>query len=93
MNDLLKIAVVPFAVMSFSLAAHAQTSVYQDPDKCMADVTALDSDDDGYITGDEMGNRGTIATNVDTDGDGRISKDELTVGCNDKLVEALEDDS
>lgn len=90
MKDLLKIGIIPaVALMGFAGIANAQSSVYQDPAKCNAEVMALDTDGDGYVTGDEMGNRGTIATNVDSDGDGRISSEELTVGCDNSLVEAL----
>jgi hypothetical protein len=91
MKDLLKFGIVPaVALMGFAGVANAQSSVYQDPAQCNAEVMALDTDADGFVTGDEMGNRGTIATNVDTDGDGRISREEVTVGCDNSLVEALE---
>jgi len=89
MKDLLKITLVPFALAAFTTAANAQANVYQDPDKCMAEMTALDSDGDGFITGDEMGTRGTIATQVDTNDDGRIAPEELTVACDNNLVQAL----
>ena len=72
--------------------ANAQQSVYQNPEQCKTEVSALDANADGYVDADEMGNRGTIATNVDVDGDGQISRDELVVACDNSLVEALEGD-
>lgn len=71
--------------------ANAQQSVYQNPEQCKAEVGALDSNADGYVSADEMSVRGgTIQTNVDVDGDGQISRDELVVACDNSLVEALE---
>ena len=92
MKDLLKFAIVPaVALVGFAGVANAQSSVYQDPAKCMSEVGGLDADGDGYVSNEEMMTRGgTIATNVDTDGDGRISSEEMTVGCDSKLVEALQ---
>jgi Ca2+-binding EF-hand superfamily protein len=70
--------------------ANAQQSVYQNPEQCKAEVGALDMNADGYVDATEMGDRGTIQTNVDTDGDGQISRDEMVVACDNSLVEALE---
>jgi hypothetical protein len=70
--------------------ANAQQSVYQNPEQCKTDVTALDANTDGFVDATEMGNRGKIQTNVDVDGDGMISRDELVVACDNSLVEALE---
>ena len=79
------------SLLLFGMAgvANAQTSTYQDPDQCRAEVTALDVDSDGYITDAEIADRGNIETNVDTDGDGRISSDEVVVACDSKLMDAL----
>jgi Ca2+-binding EF-hand superfamily protein len=73
--------------------ANAQSSVYQDPDQCKSEVGALDADTDGFVTEEEMADRGTIETNVDTDGDGKISQEEMVVACDNSLVEALKSDS
>lgn len=70
--------------------ANAQQSVYQNPEQCKAEVGGLDGNADGYVDATEMGDRGTIQTNVDVDGDGQISRDELVVACDNSLVEALE---
>ena len=76
-------------IMGMAGVANAQTSVYQDPDKCSAEVGALDVNNDRYISDAEIEGRGSISTNVDTDGDGRISQEEMTVACDNKLMEAL----
>jgi hypothetical protein len=83
------IGLASLLILGLAGSANAQTSAYQDPDQCSAEVTALDVDRDGYITNAEIAGRGTIETNVDTDGDGRISSDEVVVACDSKLMDAL----
>ncbi|RIA55750.1 EF-hand domain-containing protein [Dichotomicrobium thermohalophilum] len=85
-----KYALMPLMLAAFMTPLNAQTSVYQDPERCVAEMSALDADGDGYLTDDEVGEYMTISTRVDTDGDGRISSEELVVACEQQLVEALE---
>lgn len=85
----LTMGLVTLIFMGLTQFANAQSSVYTNPEECSADVGALDVNNDGYVTDAEMAGRGTIETNVDTDGVGRISRDEMTVACNDKTMQAL----
>ena len=70
-------------------SAFAQSSVYTDPKQCTTEVGGLDVNADGYVDAAEMKGRGEINTNVDVNGDGRISRDEMTVACDSKTMEAL----
>jgi len=83
------IGLASLLLLGMAGVANAQTSPYQDPAQCRAEVTALDVNGDGYITDAEIAGRGSIETNVDTDGDGRISGDEVVVACDSKLMDAL----
>lgn len=82
-----KYALMPLVMVAFTTPLSAQTQVYEDPERCVAEMSALDTDGDGYLTDDEVGEYMTISTNVDTDGDGRISREELVVACERGLVE------
>lgn len=87
MYTLWKYAVLPLVLAAFVSPVNAQTQVYEDPQRCIAEMSALDTDGDGYLTDDEIGEFMTISTRVDTDGDGRVSQDELVVACEEGLVE------
>lgn len=51
-----------FLMIGLTVAAHAQRSgVYQDPRKCVADMSALDVHGDGRISRDEL----TVACDSD----------------------------
>ena len=76
------------AALVFSPIAQAK-DMYTDPDKCVAEVGALDVNGDGYVDNDEYAAYGRVETNVDTDGDGRISGDEKVVACKDGAMQAL----
>ena len=85
----MNVALASLLLLGAAGVAQAQNSPYATPQECTADVTALDVNNDGYVTSEEISGRGTIETNVDTDGDGRISLQEMTVACNSKTMEAL----
>lgn len=92
MNALVKYTFLPLMLLAFAGTANiadAQQHRFQSSERCVAELSALDEDGDGYISDAEMGEYSEVATRVDTDGDGRISRDELVVACDDTLVQAL----
>ena len=71
--------------------AFAQSKTFgADPQNCVSNVSALDTNGDSYVDNGEMATYSRIETNVDTDGDGRISRNEVTVACRDGALDALQ---
>ncbi len=64
----MKASLAAAMILGLSCVANAQSSAYTSPQECVSDVTALDVNQDHYISQAEIEGRGTIDTNVDTDG-------------------------
>ena len=85
----MKAYVLAAACIALSFGSvQAQTRV--DPDKCIAEIGALDTNGDGYVDGREFARYGQIETNVDTDHDGWISAEERTVACRRGVFRSLQ---
>jgi hypothetical protein len=70
--------------------AFAQSNTFgADPQTCVSNIGALDTNGDGFVDNREMAAYGRIESNVDTNGDGRISSNEVVVACRDGALEAL----
>ena len=82
------LATTLFAAVASS-GAIAQAQMYTDPDKCVAEISALDTNRDGFVDNNEMSAYGRVETNVDTNNDGRISNDEKVVACKNGVMRAL----
>jgi len=77
-------------VGTFSTAFAQSNTFSADPQNCVSNVSALDTNRDSYVDNSEMAEYGRIETNVDTDRDGRISPKEVTVACRDGALETLQ---
>lgn len=89
MMKLLQFSFVLLILITADGLAAAQPNAYTDPERCVAEIGALDRNLDGYISGSEIKGRGTIAKNVDTDGDGLISETEMSTACRSRIMEPL----
>ena len=78
------------SVGTFSTAFAQSKTFSADPQNCVSNVSALDTNGDSYVDNREMAEYGRIETNVDTNRDGRISSNEVTVACRDGALDALQ---
>jgi hypothetical protein len=89
MKTLVSFGAASVLILGVAGTAVAQTDLYQDPAKCRTNVVNLDINHDGYVDTAEAADHINIDTKVDVNGDGRISKDEMVVACDKKMVRAL----
>jgi hypothetical protein len=85
----INLALAALLTLGTAGVAQAQNSPFTNPGECSADAAALDVNQDGYISGEEIAGKGAVETNVDTNGDGYVSVSEMTVACNSRTSDAL----
>lgn len=81
----MKSLIAALALTTLLLPAAASAQDYTE-EQCVADMTKLDANSDGFVMPDEMPSFETVRANVDTNNDGRISAEERTVVCKDSSL-------
>ena len=87
-RELVRLGTVLALCATLVPAAQAQSSV-PTAQACIAEMSQLDKNADGFVENKDLAEYGPVETNVDIDNDGRLSVEERRIACESGLLKPL----